>query len=284
MTVNTNRASQSQAQSQKTFSEQPKKRRHLDHMPDLQEPGGPGFTMVPRPLSDAWLNGDKRMPDKKFKLLYILLSHASNFQVKRSYLLKRFDKDTVSKYMKELLDEGYIRLEKVPSKRGGYENLHHVNPINMWDVVRNPVEGGSNRRSVEPQVGSIPPLNETKNQNENKNNKTNDDECPRKVDDVLPVILRQKDSSSSEAVRFAVRLEWLYKKSRNGSYDWKKVNAALEAYLLHTKGFPGVMEGIAEWLETERRDWTDRVKINDRMFFDIAQDFDKAALERLNRA
>lgn len=175
-------------------------RRQLNHLPDMQE--GEKFTMVPRCLSDAWLNGDPRMPDMKFKILFCLMSHGSGFKIKRTYLKKRFHQKTFSKYMKELEKEGYIRVEKVPMPRGGHENVHHVNSIANWEISRNPSppeklepaqEAAStdcssvNMRQVDegspmipPSVipPSVTPLNETKG-NETKQNE--EEEIPPQI-------------------------------------------------------------------------------------------------------
>lgn len=38
-------------------------------------------------------------------------------------------------------------------------------------------------------------------------------------------------SLSSEAIAFAVRLEWVYKRSGNGGYDWRTANNAAHRFL-----------------------------------------------------
>jgi hypothetical protein len=92
------------------------------------------FTMVPRVLSDLWLT--KKMPDSKFKLIYVMLSHSKGFQIKRRYLEKIFSNSTLQKYLPEIEDEGYIRIEKVPCPTGGHYKVYHTNRMDEWDICK----------------------------------------------------------------------------------------------------------------------------------------------------
>lgn len=106
-------------------------RRKLDHMGDLAD-GGLPFDMIPRKLSRAFIEGD--FPVAKFRLLLCMMSHAGGFHVKRAYLEKRFDSKTLQKYVKELIDEGYIEVETVSREGGGVVKLYHVRSVQYWAI------------------------------------------------------------------------------------------------------------------------------------------------------
>lgn len=56
----------------------------------------------------------------------------------------------------------------------------------------------------------------------------NDVQRRSSLDDRRPEPAR---SLSSEAIAFAVRLEWVYKRSGNGGYDWRTANGAAHKFL-----------------------------------------------------
>jgi len=119
-----------------------KLKRHLDHLPDMTE--GVAYTQIPEPLRTLWFDGD--MPAEKVRLTAIILSHAATFHIKSSYLRDRFHQRTITKYIKELVEDKVIRTEKVKLDTGGYATVYHTNPISDWDLRE--VRQKSKRSSV----------------------------------------------------------------------------------------------------------------------------------------
>lgn len=140
-----------QATTSPSSSKQEKKspRRRLDHLADLAD-GFDQWDMIPRRLTRAFI--DNKFPVAKFRLLLCMMSHGEGFHVKRSYLEKRFGDDTIKKYSAELELEGCIRIEALPSARGGVVNLYHVQPLRLWklyDQIDDPLEQVV-RKNVDP--------------------------------------------------------------------------------------------------------------------------------------
>lgn len=106
-------------------------RRRLDHLTDLSD-GFDQWDMIPRKLSRAYIDG--KFPESKFRLLLCMMSHSGGFHIKRAYLEKRFSDKTLTKYCKELVIEGYIRVESLPATTGGLMNLYHVQPLSCWKL------------------------------------------------------------------------------------------------------------------------------------------------------
>jgi hypothetical protein len=123
------------------------------------------------------------MPEAKFRLLCAILSNSCTFRIKSVYLREicKFDSDTVTKYRKELVDEGYIEIEEVDCPTGGYENIYHVRSLHHWDVYKNPEkykaprQGNDSREPAQRQSydGGIAGSRETPDLNKTKANKTN---------------------------------------------------------------------------------------------------------------
>ena len=115
-------------------------RRRLEHLADLAD-GFDQWDMINRRLSRAFIDG--KFPAAKFRLLLCFMSHGEGFHVKRAYLEKRFSDATIKKYCAELELEGCIRIETLPSERGGVVNLYHVQSLRLWklyDQIDDPLE------------------------------------------------------------------------------------------------------------------------------------------------
>ncbi len=108
-------------------------RRSLDHLADLQD-GKDGFTMIPDRLMQLW--HDNKLPDAKFKIICHMLRHATTFKIKTQYLRNRISPKTLKKYLPEIIQDGYVRLEKAKSKCGSVENIYHTNPLGDWIIYK----------------------------------------------------------------------------------------------------------------------------------------------------
>ena len=173
MDVFTKHADQSQAQSEKSYTKNP--RRRLEHMADLAD-GGDQFDMVPRRLSRAYIDGE--FPESKFRLLLCMMSHSANWHIRREYLEKRFSNKTLTKYLTELEVEGYIQAEVLPGKHGGVIKLYHVRSIDYWELYRQPADPSLSldRQNADPSpsTGCAPDLGKGyKDTNANKTNSEN---------------------------------------------------------------------------------------------------------------
>lgn len=106
--------------------------RNLDYLADLTD--GVRFTAIPDRVTRAFI--DNEMPVSKYKLLCVMLTHSRNFQIWSTYLRKRFDQRTLKKYVAELTDEGYIRVERVTTSNNRTANVYHVNSIHEWSIYK----------------------------------------------------------------------------------------------------------------------------------------------------
>lgn len=104
--------------------------RHLDHLIDIQN--GTPFTAIPNSLMKAFIDGF--IPESKFKLISIMLTHSDNFKIRRAYLENRFSKHTLKKYLGELEQDGYIRRDKAAMPNGATEIIYHTNRIALWKI------------------------------------------------------------------------------------------------------------------------------------------------------
>ena len=120
-----------QSQSPKHF------KRRLDHLQDIAD-GKDQFDMVPRKLSRAYIEG--RFPEAKYRLLLCFMSHSKSFHVKRSYLESHFSTHTLSRYIPELENEGYIQAESIQLCNGGKAKFYHVRGLEHWDLYRQNVD------------------------------------------------------------------------------------------------------------------------------------------------
>jgi predicted transcriptional regulator len=285
MTASTNSYLQSQAQSQKSCTQSNdemnpattrrkpdlSRRRQIHHAADLFERGQ--YFGVPNELIDAIRF--KLLKHKDFVVLCAILSAGPNFHLKRSFLEGLVDKDSITKVMQKLVDWGIITVERVPDERGGFINLHHTLPLEHWDILRQVADlrkTGVRKTGVR-KTGGLNKIEGEQEENKNKNN--NDDETRVEPPKASEETVKPKAASSSvsrEAVRYAKSLEWLYSKSRNGSYDWEKVNRAAEDFL--QKVTPEWSQAVADWLENHAKEWTGRVRIQKDMFFRLSHDFE----------
>ena len=113
--------------------------RQLNHLPDMTS--GVSYTPIPLKLIRAYI--DKKIPEAKFKLQCVMLTHDRDFKIWSTYLRKRFDQRTLSKYTKELVAEGYIRVEEARTvvekngkKRKVNVNVYHVNSVHEWQIYQ----------------------------------------------------------------------------------------------------------------------------------------------------
>lgn len=104
--------------------------RHLDHLADLTN--GVHYTPVPEPLRSAWF--DKKISDTKARFILTMIGKSADFQLKSSYLRKRFSSANIKEFTRELVEDGVLRLAKVKVGAGKPSNVHHVNPMSMWDL------------------------------------------------------------------------------------------------------------------------------------------------------
>ena len=112
------------------MNKNPTFRRHLDHLQDIT--AGRHWTPIPEPLRTLWFHS--RISDKKVKLIMIMLSHGQTFQIKRHYLEKtcKFHDKTLAKYLKEIVEDGIVRVEKLKDENGSTHNIYHTNPVSEW--------------------------------------------------------------------------------------------------------------------------------------------------------
>ena len=124
--LNSNQTAQSQAASSKQA------KRRVNHFDDMD--GGEIFDRIPRKLMRAFI--DNEMPVPKFRLICSIIVHSENFQIRCSYLRKRFSPTILKKYLPEIKKEGYVTVDERPISTGRYENIYHVNPIKEWALYK----------------------------------------------------------------------------------------------------------------------------------------------------
>lgn len=161
--------------------------RHLDHLIDIQE-GNP-FTVVHRQLGDAMLDGV--ITATHFKLIFCLMSHSGNFRIKRAYLENRFSKASLAKYLGKMEEDGWIRRERVPLARGGYEVVYHTNRLAEWRYEPSQVD---DRSLIDGRLEN--PLNET-NLNEEESLSSKESEI-RVSEEQKPSAQEEKEAKKAE--------------------------------------------------------------------------------------
>lgn len=239
--------------------------RHLDHLLDITD--GTPFTAIPQKVMRAYHDG--LIPESKFKLLTMMLSHSDKFKIKRSYLVGRFSPNTLKRYLKELEDEGYIRREKVECATGGHEMIYHTNRVNLWKIpvktvdaiVENPrqtvdaiVENGSLKN------GSLEnPLKETKKK-KTKENEIQMDGCNNARD--------KADTSNHPKIGFIDWVKRLENHFAPGFKDYDGNNAwfALQMQKHGLEGMQAFVLDIERTVEKGRLYWT--LKNRDWLFKD----------------
>ena len=159
--------------------------RRLDYLEDCLN--GTPFDMIPSLLGKAYLNGT--MAEPKFKLIFLCIHHAPKFEIWRTTLEKTVSKASLKKYLPQLIDEGYLEVDAIPTGRGGaVKKVYHVRSVEHWAVYRNHVSPNGapvNRSPVNRSpVNRSPTLDiTTPNSNQTNSNKTNGKgESPRPVD------------------------------------------------------------------------------------------------------
>ena len=217
-------------------------RRRLEHLADLQE-GVDKFDMVPRCLSRAYF--DKKIPEPKYRLLRMMMSHGEYFRVKRTYLEERMSKASLAKYLPQLISEGYLECESIASTRGGYENTYHVRSLYDWPLHRQSVDGSpidgrlvNDHKDTNPSSSSTDSNSQSESKTENP---CHNDDVDLIRTAITPMSEPKKKSTSSlgkgvpspikQSVLYAQSMEFLYSKRRNGSYDWDVANTAAEAFI-----------------------------------------------------
>lgn len=157
--------------------------RRLDYMADCTN--GHSFTMVPDKLMAAYLSGE--MPEPKFKLICLMIHHAKSFQIWRSTLERTVSNNSLKKYLPQIIEEGYVEVESIPTGRGGaVKNVYHVRSLEHWAVYRDcaspnppPVKGatvkGATVKGSPVEDITKPTSNKT---NENKTNENNSGQPP----------------------------------------------------------------------------------------------------------
>lgn len=216
-------------------------RRRLEHLADLQE-GADKFDMVPRCLSRAYF--DKKIPEPKYRLLRMMMSHGEYFRVKRTYLEERMSKASLAKYLPQLISEGYLECESIASTRGGYENTYHVRSLYDWPLYRQSVDGSpidgrlvNDHKDTNPSSSSTDsnPQSESKTENPCHNGGVDlihtaitPTSEPKKS---TPPLGKGVPSPAEEGFLYAESMAFLYSKRKNGGYDYAIANREAEKFL-----------------------------------------------------
>jgi len=249
-------------------------RRRLEHLADLQE-GADKFDMVPRCLSRAYF--DKKIPEPKYKLLRMMMSHGEYFRVKRTYLEERVSKASLAKYLPQLVSEGYLECESIASTRGGYENTYHVRSLYDWPLYRQSVDRSPiDRRLVDDHKDTNPSFSSTdsnpQSEPKTENLPFHDDE------DLIPLMIEQTDepkkkspsslgrggpSPAEQGVTYAISIHFLFVQRVKGKYAYRVANAAAERFI-RERGM-NAAEDLRKWAE-KRWDLRGSVKVRPDMF------------------
>jgi hypothetical protein len=261
-------------------------RRRLDHLTDLSD-GFDQWDMIPRRLSRAYIDG--KFPESKFRLLLCMMSHSGGFHIKRAYLEKRFSPNTLSKYGKELVLEGYVRTESLPCSRGGKISLYHVQPLSLWRLyaqVDDPIV--SEVRPIVDPIVEYPTAKKDhkdlnlkdsilKNENPQSETKTQKPCHSGGVDftqaSITPTIAVKKAAPPlgkgvaldlSQVVQFVKSMEFAYKVGKKGNYDWEVANKAAERFILESGS--AACSILFDWAVAYPGFQKGCVKVNNNMF------------------
>jgi hypothetical protein len=266
-----------QSKQDKIFASEKKgPRRRLEHLADLQE-GVDKFDMVPRCLSRAYF--DKKIPEPKYKLLRIMMSHGEYFRVKRNYLEGKLSKDSLTKYLPQLVSEGYLECEIVASTHGGYENIYHVRSLYDWPLYRQsvdrlPVDGRPtvDHKDTNPSSScSLPApeiLTETKAEKPCHNGGVDLTQAS-----ITPTIAVKKAAPPlgkgvaldlGQVVQFVKSMEFAYKLGKKGNYDWEVANEAAERFILERGN--AACSILLDWAVAYTGFQKGCVKVNKNMF------------------
>lgn len=214
-------------------------RRRLEHLADLQE-GADKFDMVPRCLSRAYF--DKKIPEPKYRLLRMMMSHGEYFRVKRTYLEERMSKASLAKYLPQLISEGYLECESIASTRGGYENTYHVRSLYDWPLYRQSVDGSPiDGRLVNDHKDTNPSSSSSTDSNPQSESKT-ENPChsggglASPQASITPSEHVKKENppplvNGGQVVSFVKAMAFTYKVGRLGNYDWEIANEAAERFI-----------------------------------------------------
>ena len=191
--------------------------RRLDYIDDCMN--GTSFDIIPSLLSKAYLAGE--MPEPKFKLILLCMHHSSKFQIWRTTLEKTVSKASLKKYLPELIDEGYIEIEAIPTGRGGaVKNVYHVRSVEHWAVYRDHASPNGSPLNGSPLNGS-PTLDITKpTSNKTKENQINENFLPSDESDVRTDGIKSNKQTYSEHDEKLAR-KWA---------DWTKVKSDIDKW------------------------------------------------------
>jgi len=213
-------------------------RRRLEHLADLQE-GVDKFDMVPRCLSRAYF--DKKIPEPKYRLLRMMMSHGEYFRVKRTYLEERMSKASLAKYLPQLISEGYLECESIASTRGGYENTYHVRSLYDWPLHRQSVDGSpidgrlvNDHKDTNPSSSSTDSNSQSESKTENPCHSGGGLASPQAS--ITPSEPAKKENppplvNGGHIVGFVKAMAFTYKVGRLGNYDWEIANEAAERFI-----------------------------------------------------
>lgn len=188
----------------------------------------------------------------------IMLTHGSNFHIKRTYLENRckLHSKTLKRYLAEIEEDGVIRVERVHLENGSPANIYHTNPVSEWrlreDPTTSPVrESYSDSATSTTSLVSHSPVSHSPVREFNKNKGEPEKEESEKMvgwKSTQPVEREPSDPLNDPSLIDACkRLEYLYKAQESDYVDYRSTRELL--FMVRSNYGQDRLDHFIGWME-----------------------------------